>query len=165
MTSATVFTYMPGPITLGAFRNHLPGLKRPFHLPVAAVLSPLAFVASTLLIYWSGWSVNEILVPILMVAWIGYAIFGKKNSEFQQDLRCAWWLLAYYIAILVISMLGSYGGSGIISSPLDMILTIVAALVCYFWGVKASLPKPDISDDEEDTPTSDLPVSKKYAAN
>jgi amino acid transporter len=165
VTSATVFTYMPGPVTLGAFRNHLPDMQRPFRLPVAAILSPLAFVASTLLIYWSGWSVNEILIPILIVAWIGYAIFGKKNSQFSRDLQCAWWLLAYYIAVMVISMLGTYGGSGVISAPLDMILVIVASLVCYFWGVKASLSVPAITDEEDETPSSGNSVSGKYAHN
>ena len=128
VTSATVFTYMPGPITLGAFRQHLPDLQRPFRLPVAAVISPLAFVASTLLIYWSGWSVNEILIPILIVAWVAYAIFGKKSNQFSQDLQCAWWLLAYYIAVMVIYMLGIYGGSGMIEVLFDMILIIVALL-------------------------------------
>lgn len=81
---------MPGPVSLAAFRNHLPSMQRPFRLPIAALLSPLAFVASSLLIYWSGWSVNEILIPILILAWLGYAIFGKKNSQFAEDLHCAW---------------------------------------------------------------------------
>ncbi len=151
VTSATVFTYMPGPITLGAFRRHLPDMQRPFRLPIAGLLSPLAFVASTLLIYWSGWSVNEILIPILIIAWVAYAVFGKKNSEFSQDLRCAWWLLAYYIVVMVISMLGTYGGSGVISTPFDMILIIVASLVCYFWGVSASLAEPNITNEEEES--------------
>lgn len=163
VTSATVFTYMPGPVTLGAFRNHLPAMQRPFRLPLSALLSPLAFVASTLLIYWSGWPVNEILIPVLIVAWIGYAIFGKKNAQFTQDLSCAWWLLAYYIAIMLLSMLGTFGGSGVISAPLDMVLVVVASLVCYYWGVKASLKRPDIRDEEHETSASADKINSKYA--
>lgn len=155
VTSATVFTYMPGPVTLAAFRQHIPGMVRPFRLPIAAVLSPLAFVASTLLIYWSGWSVNEILIPILIAAWVLYALFGKKDGNFARDLKCAWWLLAYYVAMLIISYLGTFGGTNTLSAPLDMILAAVAALVCYYWGAAASLPVPEITDDDETEETSE----------
>lgn len=164
VTSATVFTYMPGPVTLGAFRRHLPDMKRPFRLPLSTLLSPLAFVASTLLIYWSGWSVNEILIPILIIAWVGYAIFGKKNAQFARDLGCAWWLLAYYVMVLILSALGTFGGNGAISAPLDMILVVVASLVCYFWGVKASLDVPDITEEEDENALAEGKVSGKYVS-
>ncbi|WP_029686602.1 APC family permease [Tatumella saanichensis] len=149
VTSATVFTYMPGPVTLGAFRSHLPGMARPFRLPMAAILSPLAFVASTLLIYWSGWSVNELLIPVLILAWVGYVVFAKKTVTSARDLKCGWWLLVYYVLILVISYLGTFGGINAIGAPTDMILAAVAALVCYYWGVATSLPVPEINDHEE----------------
>lgn len=48
-------------------------------------------------------------------------------------------------------MLGTYGGSGMIDAPLDMILIVVASLACYFWGVKASLSKPNITDEENES--------------
>jgi len=165
VTSATVFTYMPGPITLGAFRRHLPDMPRPFRLPVAAILSPLAFVASTLLIYWSGWSVNEILIPILVLAWVGYAVFGKKSDTSGRDLKCAWWLLVYYLLVLILSYLGTFGGINAIASPTDMILVTIASLVCYYWGVAASLSVPEITDDEEVSIDGDEKPSGKYAHN
>jgi amino acid transporter len=165
VTSATVFTYMPGPITLGAFRRHLPDMPRPFRLPVAAILSPLAFVASTLLIYWSGWSVNEILIPILVLAWVGYAVFGKKSDTSGRDLKCAWWLLVYYLLVLILSYLGTFGGINAIASPTDMILVTIASLVCYYWGVAASLSVPEITDDEEISTDADEKPSGKYAHN
>ncbi|MBT0726898.1 APC family permease [Rosenbergiella australiborealis] len=147
VTSATVFTYMPGPVTLAAFRTHLPDLQRPFRLPIAGLLSPLSFVASTLLIYWSGWTVNEILIPIFIVAWVGYAVLGRNNPTHKQDIACSWWLLAYYIAMLIISKLGTFDGLNILSSPLDMILVAVVGLVCYYWGAKTSIAKPIIAEE------------------
>ena len=149
VTSATVFTYMPGPVTLGAFRRHLPDMARPFRLPVAAIFSPLAFVASTLLIYWSGWSVNELLIPVLVIAWVGYVLFGNKSVTSGRDLKCGWWLLVYYLLVLLVSYLGTFGGINIIAAPTDMILVTIIALVCYYWGVITSLPVPEIIDNEE----------------
>lgn len=165
VTSATVFTYMPGPVSLGAFRRHLPGMARPFRLPVAAILSPLAFVASTLLIYWSGWSVNIILIPILILAWVGYALFGKKNENSSRDLQCAWWLLAYYVLVLIISYLGTFGGINAISSPTDMVLVVIASLVCYYWGIITSLSVPEITDEDELASGQNDPATSKYAHN
>ncbi len=147
VTSATVFTYMPAAVSLAAFRNHLPELSRPFRLPLAGFPSPLSFVASNLLIYWSGWTVNEILIPIFILAWLGYALLGKKNPDHRQDLACSWWLLAYYVAMLILSKLGTFGGLERLSSPIDMVLVAVVALICYYWGVKTSIAKPVIVEE------------------
>lgn len=147
VTSATVFTYMPGPVTLAAFRTHLPGLHRPFRLPMAAILSPLSFVASTLLIYWSGWPVNEILIPIFIVAWVGYALLSRKSPTYQQDIACSWWLLAYYIAMLTLSKIGTFDGLNLLSTPMDMIIVTIVALICYYWGAKTSIAKPIIVEE------------------
>ncbi|WP_241597452.1 APC family permease [Rosenbergiella epipactidis] len=147
VTSATVFTYMPGPVTLTAFRTHLPGLHRPFRLPMAAILSPLSFVASTLLIYWSGWPVNEILIPIFIVAWVGYALLSRKSLTYQQDIACSWWLLAYYIAMLTLSKIGTFDGLNLLSTPMDMIIVTIVALICYYWGAKTSIAKPIIVEE------------------
>ncbi|MEY8711322.1 aspartate:proton symporter [Mangrovibacter phragmitis] len=163
VTSATVFTYLPGPISAGAFRRHLPHLHRPFRLPLFNLLSPLAFVASTMLVYWSGWSVNIILLPILIVAWALYALFARKGKHHQRDVGCAWWLLAYYIAMMVISGLGTFGGSGVISSPWDMFLSVVISLVCYYWGVSASLTIPEITEEQDETLVAEHMNQEGYA--
>ncbi|TKI07787.1 APC family permease [Martelella alba] len=152
VTSATVFTYMPGPISAAAFRRRMPMMQRPFRLPLFGILSPLAFIASTLLIFWSGWSVNEILIPILTVAWVAYALLGKKNDRFSQELSGAWWLLAYYIGVFLISRFGTYGGTGAIGAPLDSVLIIALGLVCYYWGIASSLVEPAITSEAEEVP-------------
>jgi len=42
------------PLSLGAFRRQVPEASRPYRVPAAAVLSPLAFIIASLIIYWSG---------------------------------------------------------------------------------------------------------------
>ena len=152
VTSATVFTYMPGPVCAGSFRKRLPSMFRPFKLPLFGLLSPLAFIASTLLVYWSGWSVNELLIPILIMAWLVYVLFGKKDQNFNHDLFSSWWLLVYYIALAILSYFGTFGGVGAIGAPWDMILVLVISLVCYYWGIASSLAVPVITRETDELP-------------
>ena len=46
ITSASVLMYAGAPLSLGAFRKRLPDQERPFRLPAAEILSPLAFAIS-----------------------------------------------------------------------------------------------------------------------
>ena len=149
VTSANVLTYMPGPVSAAVFRKRLPNLKRPFVLPAFAIISPLAFIASTLLIYWSSWGVNELLLPVLMIAWVGYALFAK-NDQGQGDVKRAVWLLAYYVALFILSYVGSFGGKDYISSPVDIIILVIIALVTYFWGIASSYETPVIPDEDDE---------------
>ncbi|MGJ8521689.1 hypothetical protein R84981_000350 [Carnimonas sp. R-84981] len=80
-TSAMVFTYMPGSTSLAAFRARMPQMQRPFSLPFHHFLSPLTMIACTFLLYWSGWNVVSVLVPILVAAWVLYALFGTKMKK------------------------------------------------------------------------------------
>jgi amino acid transporter len=58
ITSASVLMYAGAPLSLGVFRRRLPDAHRPFVLPGATVLAPLAFVVANLLILWSGWKTD-----------------------------------------------------------------------------------------------------------
>ena len=53
ITSASVLMYAGAPLSLGAFRKRLPDADRPFRLPMAEVLCPLAFAISGLMILWT----------------------------------------------------------------------------------------------------------------
>jgi amino acid transporter len=67
ITSASVLMYAGAPLSLGVFRRRLPDAERPYRLPAAEVLSPLAFVVSGLIILWSGWDTDwKLGVAILL---------------------------------------------------------------------------------------------------
>src|SRR6185437_12057890 len=73
ITSASVLMYAGAPLSLGVFRRRLPNAERPYRLPAAQVLSPLAFVVSGQIILWSGWTTDwKLGIAILL----GYAILG-----------------------------------------------------------------------------------------
>ncbi len=61
ITGATAFTYIVGGSALMVFRREADELKRPFKLPYAKVLAPIAFIGATLIVYWSGWPTVGIL--------------------------------------------------------------------------------------------------------
>ena len=67
--------YAGAPLSLGVFRRRLPDAERPYRLPAAGVLSPLAFIVSDLIILWSGWDTDwKLGVAILL----GYVDPGRQ---------------------------------------------------------------------------------------
>jgi len=150
VTSATIFTYLPGPINAAVMRSRLPNLPRPFKLPLFSLISPLAFIASSLLVYWSGWSVDELLLPILLASWAGFILFAKKDENSARDLKSSWWLAVYCLVMLVLSYLGSFGGINVISSPMDIILVTVVTLISYYWGIASGHQTVIITRDEDE---------------
>ena len=93
VTSASVLMYAGAPLSLGAFRGQVPEAPRPYRMPAAAVLAPLAFVLSNLLIYWSGF---EVLWKLAIAIVIGYALIGIFMAFDPQrpplDWKSAQWL-------------------------------------------------------------------------
>lgn len=150
VTSAFVLTYMVGSVSAAAFRRTAPDLPRPFRLKGLAVIGPLAFIAATFIAYWSGWSVNKLLVSLILLAWVGYLLFVRKSGRFGEDLRAGWWLVIYYVCLGLLSWLGTYGGRGLIPAPWDSILLVLMALVTYYWGVNSALETPRITEEHSE---------------
>ncbi len=151
VTSAFVLTYMVGPVSAGAFRKTAPGMKRPFVLKGFGWISPLAFIAASLIAYWSGFGVMELLVILNLIAFVVFCFVGGKNQYFKGDLKSGWWLVFYYIVMLILSWMGQFGGHKIIPQPWDDVSVAIAALVFYFWGVNSSLKEPRILDEDDES--------------
>lgn len=182
VTSATVLTYMVGPITAGSFRKTLPNMERPFKLKGMAILSPLAFISATLITFWSGWSVVSLLCGMTIVSLILYFAFIENDKNFAStinlkgEFRSAIWIFVYFILLLAISYLGTFkgstngagflgikGGIGVIPAPFDSAVMAVVALIPYYIGINTGLKQPRIRDEfeseaieEEESPLSML---------
>jgi amino acid transporter len=98
ITGASVLMYAGAPLSMGAFRRQVPDAERPYRLPAAGVLGPLAFVIADLLIYWSGW---EVVWKLGVVLAIGYIIMGafriSKNLRPPLQFKHAIWIPAWLI--------------------------------------------------------------------
>ena len=161
VSSATVMTYIIGPVSALAFRKTAASMKRPFRLGGISVIAPLAFIIASLIIYWTGWQIDCWLIGLQVVMFVLYLILAsvgnvvpKDPVDFAQQFKSSIWLVVYYIAMFILSLLGdkSFGGLGILPSPWDQIIVIIVSLVAFYWGVASALPKPNLdleTPDEE----------------
>lgn len=156
VTSATVMTYMVGPVSIASLRKTSPDMHRPFRLRGMSVISLLAFIGSSWIIYWSGWSTDSLLIGLVIGSLVLYFAFMDR-AESHAQLKAQWksgiWLIVYYIFIFVMSRLGSFGPSGtkpVIPNPWDSLIVAVGAIILYFWGIASRLPQPEFDEDESE---------------
>lgn len=158
VTSATVLTYVLGPVSLAALRKSAPDAPRPFKLGGHQIISPLAFIAGTWIVFWSGWTVDRILIALTLGSLILYFAFMDKGPESLDRLKRDWkagaWVICYYIVMGVMSYVG--GTFGPMKTPLipgpvtDSLVVAVISLVFYYWGVASRLPQNLITQDAEE---------------
>jgi amino acid transporter len=149
VTSASVLMYAGAPLALGAFRKQLPDAERPYRLPFAAVISPLAFIIASMLIYWSGfvtvWKLGAAIV-------IGYLLilmyFADNPNAPKLDWKRSWWIFAYLIGMGIISWQGQYGpeNTGRIHFGLDFAVVAVFSLAIYFLAIANSLNRHEMEE-------------------
>ncbi|WP_297848671.1 APC family permease [Mycobacterium sp.] len=143
VTSATVIMYAFAPITLLALRKTDADRARPYRVPVAPVVAPLAFIAANEIIYWTSWSTVEKLM--LAIAG-GYVIFGISYAlgrPFERpplDPRSLVWILPWFAGLTVISYFGQYGGTKLIPEWVDLGVVAAFSLVICYVAVRLSLP-------------------------
>lgn len=166
-TSAKALTFIVGPVSLIALRHKLPNMKRPFFLKGAAVMAPLAFMSATLIVYWSSWQVVSILVPIIVPAIVFYFAFVDKDPRFQNsiktDVRAGAWMVGYFVFMLVMSFIGSYGpaSGGWIPAPWDTAVAAIGSLAFYYWGIASALETPRMDEDNDDAIQDDASIASE----
>jgi amino acid transporter len=151
ITSASVLMYAGAPLALGVFRSRLPDEERPYRLPAAPVVAPLAFAVANLLILWSGWKTDYKLGVAIL---IGYVILTanrvlKLNPIVPHfEVKAAAWLPAYLVGMGLIVYLSDFGPMKHPWFPLwwDMLAVAVFSLAIYFWAMRVALPADGIRE-------------------
>jgi amino acid transporter len=168
ITSASVLMYAGAPLALGTFRNRLPDADRPYRVPAAPILAPLAFAVANLLILWSGWTTDYKLGIAIL---IGYAILAA-NRIFKLnpttpllDLRAAQWLPVYLLGMGLIVYLSDFGPLKHPWFPLwwDMLAVASFSLAIYFWALRVALPAEKIQAMIDSGVREDAPVLREAA--
>jgi amino acid transporter len=158
VTSASVLMYAGAPLALSAFRKQVPDAPRPYRMPGAVWLAPLAFIFACEIIYFSGfdtvWKLGICVVAgyIIIGAWMAY---DKERPPL--DWKSAQWLPVFLIGMGIISWQGRYCSSGAAKAvgascsatnriPFwwDMGIVAVFALLIFFWAQAVRLPRQEM---------------------
>jgi amino acid transporter len=155
VTSASVLMYAGAPLSLGALRRQVPDADRPYRLPGAVVISPIAFIIANMLIYWSGLEVVWKLGVVLVIGYVLIGIFMTFDKDRPPlDWRAASWLPVWLIGLGIISWQGQYSG-GAVAPPVntgnipfwwDMLVVAVWSLVIYYWAMAVRAPRQEVLD-------------------
>jgi len=153
VTGASVLMYAGAPLSLGAFRSQVPEADRPYRMPGAIWLTPVAFIIANLIIYWSG---LEVIWKLGVCIVIGYVLIGISMAFDKErpplDWKSAQWLPVYLIGMGIISWQGQFSG-GAVKAPLntghlhfgiDMLVVALFSLVIYYWAQATKLPKEEM---------------------
>jgi amino acid transporter len=160
ITAASVLMYAGAPLSLGAFRRQVPDADRPYRMPAASVLAPVAFVVAGLLIYWSGF---EVIWKLGVVLVIGYVLIGIFMAFDQNrpplDWKSAVWLPAWLIGMGIISWQGQYSGApssdkhplpptNTLNIPFwwDMVVVAGFSVIIYYWAMATRLPRQEMAN-------------------
>lgn len=151
VSSALIFSYALAPISAHALRLSNPDMPRPFFLKGMSVIGPLAFVIASLILYWAGWATISWLLGAQVFMFLAYLVFGRRartdNLPFTEQIRASAWLIFYYLLIILISALGSFGGNDLLPGPWDQVGVAIVALIAYYWAVYAARLRHALLDD------------------
>jgi amino acid transporter len=175
ITGASVLMYAGAPLSLAAFRNQVPEATRPYRMPGAVWLAPVAFIVANLLIYWSGFLVIWKLGIVLV---IGYVVLGVSMAFDKQrpplDWKSGIWLPVWLVGLGIISWQGQYSG-GAVAAPVntnhipfwwDMVIVAAFSLVIFYWAMAVKLPREEmmnlVNRQASENPEDDLPPAPRH---
>jgi amino acid transporter len=153
ITGASVLMYAGAPLSVGAFRGQVPDANRPYRMPAAGVLAPVAFIIANLLIYWSGFEVIWKLGVVLVIGYVIIGIFMAMDPQRPPlDWKSAVWLPVWLIGLGIISWQGQYSG-GAVAPPVntnnipfwwDMLVVAAFSIIIWIWAMRTKLPREEM---------------------
>jgi amino acid transporter len=149
ITSASVLMYAGAPLSLGVFRRRLPDARRPYRLPMASVMSPLAFVVANLIILWSGWDTDWKLGVAILIGYIILIVsrvFHLNDHPTVLNWKAAQWLLPYLIGMGVIVWVSTFGPKAWLPLWWDIAVVAAFSLMIYYWAMSVALPREEIEE-------------------
>jgi len=151
ITTISVITYGIGPIVLLQLRRSVPDLKRPFRLWGAQIVSPIAFILSSLVAFWGGFQalsyIFGVLFAILFIYGIIHMVRGNTTGE-PLGFKHITWIFPYFGGLWLLSWLGPkvLGGIGVIPFYWSMLGVATLALISMVWALKVTVPDGSVTD-------------------
>jgi len=126
-----------------------PNIERSFKVPFFRAWSLIAFVVSSLLVYWATYPTTLYAITATLVGSIVFLYQAYRAKWKNLGLRNSIWIPFYLIGLLFLSYIGSIatGGLGILHFPVDVLVVIVYGVV--FWFISQIMaPKAPVGDME-----------------
>ncbi len=132
LSSCSILSYGIGPICLLAMRRLQPTRLRPFKLKGSIFFSYIAFYVCNLMLYWCGF---DILWKLILALVLGFTInlFYQKRHPKNCDFS-VYWFAIYMSSILTLSYLGSFGGTGRLAFPVDLIIMLPLSIALLYFS-------------------------------
>ncbi len=120
--------------SLPIMRKLYPNVERPFKIPGASAWSLIAFIFSTLLIYWSTYPVTLYALVATLAGSIIFIYQGISTKWEHVGIKHSLWIPLYIIGLIILSYIGGTqtGGLGYVSFPYDVVLVAVYGVVFWF---------------------------------
>lgn len=154
VSAALVLSYAVAPVSVAALRRTAPDLPRPFRASAFAITGPASFVIAALIVYWSGWHTVSWLLCLQIAMYAIYLACHRwvptAHLSLREQVRASAWLVAFYVAMIVLSYFGGFGGTGQLAHPYDTAVVAIVSLAIYYWGARTGVPsaKLQLADDE-----------------
>jgi amino acid transporter len=127
--------FATNPIALVVLRRQ--GVTK-YRIPLGNVVSAIAFIGASLIVFWSGWPAVPYSVILLAIASSVFAAIGKSTRDFPESL----WYIAYIAFLTFMTYIGSDGALNIIPFiDATAITALVSIIVFYPWGIMSGLKK------------------------
>lgn len=154
VSAALVLSYAIAPVTVAALRRSAPTLARPFRVRGLALLGPLSFIVAALIVYWSTWKTLSWLLGLQVAVFALYVLyrlpFAAARPRLWRQVRSSLWLIVFYLLVLLVSWLGTFGGIGWITHPWDTLSVALIAFGIYHWGARSGLSADELALDEDE---------------
>ncbi len=139
---STIISYVNGPVCAVAMRKWESKVKAPIRVKGLTIISPIAFIAISMVLYWARWPLTGEVILIMLLGLPIYFYYQHKNNwhDFARHFRAGVWLVTYLVVIAFISYIGSqrFGGRGWLNLTESSILIAIVAAGFYVWGLYSS---------------------------
>jgi amino acid transporter len=145
IASVTVIVpYAAAVLALLVLRKTKSGIKRPFKLPCAWLISQTGFILATFLIYWAAWPWTMVGILLMLSGYVAFLAVKKHSFEWKRNL----WLPVYLFGVLAVSAMGdqsftfnnftSFRPLGLLPMPWDLLVLAVFGFGIFEWAYRVN---------------------------